>query len=79
MDAEALLLARLGYELRQSIPARQLREVRVDSLLIQAGRKATGVMKRITSMTHGDLNLPPKDNCFQKFHRPFSRKMHSLG
>ena len=41
MDAEALLMARAAFQLRQSIPARQLREIRVDSLLIQAGRKAS--------------------------------------
>ena len=69
MDAEALLLAKVGYELRQCIPGRQIRECRVDSILFQAGRRAKAVMDKISSLTYGDLNAPPQDNCFQKFVR----------
>ena len=68
VDAQASRQVALKLVFR-SVPARQIREVRVDSLLVQAGRRATEVMKRVTGMTYGDLNAPPKDNCFQKFLR----------
>ena len=41
----------------------------MDSVLFQAGRRAKAVMDKIAGLTHGDLNAPPKDNCFQKFVR----------
>ena len=69
MDAEALLMARICYELRQCIPARQIRECRVDSVLFQAGRRVKSVLEKVASLTYADLNAPPQDNCFQKFVR----------
>ena len=62
-------MAKVGYELRQCIPARQIRECRVDSILFQSGRRAKAVMAKISSLTYADLNAPPQDNCFQKFVR----------
>ena len=75
MDAEALLMAKVCYELRQCIPARQILEIRVDSVLFQAGRKANAAMENIASMTYRDLNAPLQDNYFQKH---FIRHEHEL-
>ena len=69
MDAEALLMAKVGYELRQCLPGRQIRECRVDSILFQAGRRAKAVMEKVAALTYADLNAPPQDNYFQKFVR----------
>ncbi len=41
----------------------------MDSIIFQAGRRAKAVMEKIAGLTYGDLNAPPKDNCFQKFVR----------
>ena len=46
MDAEQLLMARLAAELRTTISARSLKECRVDSIVMSAGRKATEVLKK---------------------------------
>ena len=45
-------MARLAYELRSMMPARQLREIRVDSIVFQPGRKAAEVVKRIDGTQH---------------------------
>ena len=56
IDAEALLMARLAAELRTSIPARALKETRVDSICVQAGaRKAPEVMRRVAALTYAEI------------------------
>ena len=63
LDAEALLMARLGAELRTTINARCLKECRVDSIVISAGRKAKDVIKRVEEMTYDS-----KRQCFRAHH-----------
>ena len=52
MDAEQLLMARLAAELRTTINARSLKECRVDSIVISAGRKASEVIKKVGQIAY---------------------------
>ena len=52
MDAEQLLMARLAVELRNTISARSLKECRVDSIVMSAGRKASEVIKKVEQITY---------------------------
>ena len=72
IDAEHLHMARLAYELRSTMPARQLREIRVDSIVFQPGRKATEVVKRIETLTHAMLQSIPKDHAYWNHQRTHS-------
>ena len=68
MDAEHLHMARLAYEMRSILPCRQLREVRVDSIVFQ-GRQGAAVATHLKTLTHGDLQGLPKDHTFAKHMR----------
>ena len=48
-------------EMRQTITGRQIKECRVDSLLIQAGRKAPEVMRKVAVLSYKDLNTTQVD------------------
>ena len=63
IDAEALLLARLAADLRQTISARALKECRVDSIVIAAGRKKE-VLCRVQQLTYADMGLSSR-RCFR--------------
>ena len=65
-------MARLAYELRSMMPARQLRECRVDSIAFQPGRRAAEAVKHIKTLTHGQLQVLPKDHAFSKYTRTHS-------
>ena len=58
IDAEQVILAKMRRELMKcGLSFRELKEVRVDSCLIEIGkRKAEAVMQRMREITYDDLN-----------------------